>query len=142
MKIRSMTKADLDFAINLTSKEGLSSTKTDFEELLGFDSHSCFIGEENNERIGMFCAISYGQFGNIGNLIVIDNYRQKGLDSILMKHAMSYLFEKGASVIFLDGVQAAVSLYERLGFRKICKSLRLSENITGETSDYVRLMDS
>jgi ribosomal protein S18 acetylase RimI-like enzyme len=142
MKIRCMTKADLDFAFSLTSKEGWSSTKTDFEELLEFDSHGCFIGEENNERVGMVCAISYRHFGNIGNLIVIDDYRQKGLGSILMKQATSYLYGKGASMIFLDGVQAAVSLYESLGFRKICKSLRLSGHITGKTSDRVRLIDS
>ena len=142
MKIRCMTEADVDFAISLTSKEGWSSTRTDFEELLRFDSHGCFIGEKKNERVGMVCAISYGHFGNIGNLIVSEECRGRKLGSVLMEHAMSYLLGKGVSMIFLDGVQAAVSLYERLGFKKICKSLRLSGHITGKASDYVRLMDS
>jgi ribosomal protein S18 acetylase RimI-like enzyme len=142
MKIRCMTEADLDFAISLTSKEGWSSTRTDFEELLRFDSHGCFIGEEKNKRVGMVCAISYGHFGNIGNLIVPEICRGRKLGSILMEYAMSYLLGKGASVIFLDGVQAAVSLYERLEFRKICKSLRLSGHVIGKASDHVRMMES
>ena len=137
-----MTEADLDFAISLTTKEGWSSTRTDFEELLRFDSHGCFIGEENNERFGMVCAIPYGDFGNIGNLIVIDDYRERGLGGELMEHAMSYLQRKGASVMFLDGVQAALSLYERLGFRRICKSLRLSGIVTGVISNNVRIMEN
>lgn len=141
MKIRCMTEADLDFAISLTSKEGWSSTRIDFEELLAFDAHGCYIGEKNNEKAGMVCAIPYDKFGTISNLIVIDKYRGKGLGTILMEHAMNYLDEKGISTIFLDGVQAAVSLYERLGFKKICKSLRFSGNITGEPSNYVRQME-
>jgi predicted N-acetyltransferase YhbS len=89
----------------------------------------------------MVCSIPYGKFGNIGDLIVIDEYRGQGLGASLMKHSMSYLFEKGAIDIFLDGVPAAVSLYERLGFRKICKSLRLAGKITGKISGYVRPLE-
>ena len=135
-----MTKADLDFALGLTSKEGWSSTKTDFEELLAFDAHGCFIGEENREKVGMVCAITYGEFGTIGNLIVIDEYRGRGLGAMLMEHAMSYLCRIGALEMYLDGVQAAVSLYERLGFKKICRSLRLSGIIAGKSSRKVRPM--
>ena len=72
----------------LTSKEGWSGTRTDFEELLAFDSHGCFIGEENSERVSMVCAIPYGKFGNIGNLIVIDECRGRGLGATLMEHAI------------------------------------------------------
>jgi ribosomal protein S18 acetylase RimI-like enzyme len=140
MKIRCMTKADIDFAIGLTSKEGWSSTRTDFEELLVFDSHGCFIGEVKDKRVGMVCAIPYGKFGNIGNLIVIDDYRGRGRGAMLMGHAVSYLSKKGVSAIFLDSVQLAVTLYERLGFRKICKSLRLAGGVAREDSDQVRLM--
>lgn len=140
MKIRCMTEADLDFAVGLTSREGWSSTRLDFEELLAFDSHGCFIGEKNDERVGMVCAIPYGRFGNIGNLIVIDEQRGKGIGSNLMEHAMSYLLRKGANELYLDGVQAAVSLYERLNYRKICKSLRLKGNVTGVSSNHVKPM--
>jgi ribosomal protein S18 acetylase RimI-like enzyme len=141
MKIRCMTKADLDFAFGLTSKEGWASTRTDFEELLAYDPHGCFIGEEKDERVGMVCVIAYSEFGTIGNLIVIDDCRGRGIGTLLMEHAISYLHEKGVSIMFLDGVQPAVSLYQRLGFSKICKSLRLSGNVTGENSNQVRQME-
>jgi ribosomal protein S18 acetylase RimI-like enzyme len=141
MKIRCMTKADLDFAFDLTSNEGWSSTRTDFEELLAYDSHGCFIGEEKNERVGMVCVIPYSEFSTIGNLIVIDDCRGRGIGTLLMEHAISYLHQKGVSIMFLDGVQPAVSLYERLGFREICKSLRLSGKVTGEDSNQVRQME-
>jgi GNAT superfamily N-acetyltransferase len=140
MQIRSMSYDDLDFALTLTSSEGWSSTRHDFEELLEYDPHGCFIGEIETEPTGMVCAISYGKFGFIGNLIVLESCRGQECGRTLMEHAMHYLRDLGAKSILLDAVPMAVTLYERLGFRKICKSLRLEGTISGKKSSFVRDM--
>jgi hypothetical protein len=57
-----------------------------------------------------------------------------------MEHAMHYLRNRGVQSILLDGVPRAVTLYERLGFKKICKSLRLEGAVSGEGSREVRPM--
>jgi len=138
--IRPMSCDDLVFALTLTSVEGWNSTKRDFEELLEYDLHGCFIGEIDSEPMGMVCTVSYGEFGFIGNLIVLESYRGQQYGRILMEYGMNYLRACGAKSILLDAVPEAATLYERLGFRGICKSLRLEGTVSGEESRHVRDM--
>ncbi|MFW9800459.1 MAG: GNAT family N-acetyltransferase [Candidatus Thorarchaeota archaeon] len=141
MDIREMTSADLDFAISLTEAEGWSSIKRDFEELLLFDPNGNFVGEEEGVPIGMVCALSYGHFASIGNLIVVNEFRGQGKGAELMEHAMEYVKNKGTDVLMLDSVPAAVPLYERLGFNKVCRSLRLAGRIEPRRSLKIRPME-
>jgi ribosomal protein S18 acetylase RimI-like enzyme len=135
-----MSISDLDFALSLTTLEGWSTTKKDFEELLQFNPRGSFIGEVDGDPVGMVCTVNYGEFGFIANLIVQDIYRGQNFGRILMEFAMKYLLDSGVESILLDGVPKAVPLYERLGFRKIERSLRLEANITGRKSQHTRPM--
>jgi len=74
----------------------------------------------------MVTSISYGHAGWIGNLIVIPEYRNRGIGKELMVKAMNYLKKKGVKTIKLDAELRAVSLYRRLGFEQQCNSLRFS----------------
>jgi GNAT superfamily N-acetyltransferase len=140
MHIRQMLHEDLDFALSLTSAEGWSSTRRDFAELQEHDPLSCFIGEINAEPIGMVCTASYGEFGFIGNLIVHESCRGQECGRILMEHAMHHLRVLHARSILIDAVPRAETLYERLGFRRICRSLRLEGMMSGERTEKVRGM--
>jgi GNAT superfamily N-acetyltransferase len=141
MHIRRMSYDDLGFALSLTSAEGWTSTRRDFEELLQNDPCGCFIGEIESEPMGMVCTVSYGEFGFVGNLIVLESFRGQQNGKELMEHGMNYLWAYGAKSILLDAVPKAATLYERLGFRRICKSLRLEGAISGKTSSHVRNMN-
>jgi len=141
VQVRPMSYDDLDFALALTSSEGWNSTKRDFEELLEYDPRGCFIGEIETEPIGMVCTVFYGEFGFIGNLIVLESCRGQECGRTLMEYGMQYLRARGAKSILLDAVPKAATLYERLGFRKICKSFRLEGTISGKRSRYVRDMN-
>ena len=136
-----MSVSDLDFVLNLTAHEGWSSTRRDFEELLKFNPKGSFIGEVEGEAIGMVCTVNYGEFGFIANLIVLPTYRGQQFGKTLMELAMKHLLDSGAKSLLLDGVPEAVSLYERLGFRKIAKSLRLEAYVTGRTTQHTRFMN-
>ncbi len=136
-----MLSKDLDFAIGLTMAEGWLSIKEDFKELLLFDQHGSFIAEIKGEPVGMVCAISYGPFAFIGNLIVRKEYRKQGYGTTLMNHAIEYLREKGTEVIMLDGVPAAASLYRKLGFQEVCRSLRYEGRVEPKVSEKARDME-
>ena len=56
-----MSNNDLDFALNQTTLEGWSSTKQDFEELLQFNPKGSFIGEIDDDPVGMVCTVNYGE---------------------------------------------------------------------------------
>ena len=140
MNIRPMLKQDIDFALLLTSCEGWGSIALDFEEILAFDPESCFILEINEAPVGMICTIPYDGFGFISNLIVLKEHRNRGLGAILMKHALAHLEKRGVRSHLLDGVLSAVSLYERFGFEKKHKPLRLEGRVEPKTSDDIREM--
>ena len=135
-----MSKGDLDFVLNQTIREGWSSCRDDFEELIIHDSTGSFVGEVNGESIGMVCSVNYGKVGFIGNLIVENKYRGHNYGRLLMEYAMKYLLNKGTKSIFLDAVPKAISLYEQLGFKKIAKSLRLESNFRGGSPQNTRPM--
>jgi ribosomal protein S18 acetylase RimI-like enzyme len=135
-----MSSNDLDFVLDQTAREGWSSTRSDFEELLHFNPKGSFICEIDGTPVGMVCTVNYGEFGFIANLIVLPMYRGQSFGKILMKLAMKHLLGTGTKSILLDGVPNAVSLYEHLGFRKIVKSLRLEAIATGRSTKHTRLM--
>lgn len=137
VRIRHMKLQDLDFAFSLVKAEGWSTSKTDLNDLLIHDNLGCYIAELNDESIGMVTGISFGMFGFIGNLIVIDSMRGHGIGTLLMNDAIKSLSDRGVRAILLDGVEKAIPLYERLGFRKLYKSLRFKGILKGEVSEYV-----
>lgn len=141
LEIREMQSSDIDFALSLTEEEGWSSIRSDFEELRLFDQHGCFIAEEDGISIGMACALSYGPFGTLGNLILVREYRGRGYGTKLMEHGLEYLKGKGVDFAMLDAVPKAVPLYERLGFKKVCRSLRLRGRVEPAVSAKVRALE-
>jgi predicted N-acetyltransferase YhbS len=125
--IRTMAAGDLDFAAACTQAEGWQSeTREVFDWSLGFDPGGCFVAQSEEGRAGICVATSYRALGFIGELIVLPRHRNRGLGRRLLDRAIDELTRRGARAIFLDGVPAAVPLYERAGFRKVCRSLRFS----------------
>ncbi len=125
LRIRPMTAADIDFALQCTIAEGwISETRDLFEGFLEYAPEGCFLGEVDNRPIGMCVATPYGEYGFFGELIVIKEMRGRGFGLLLTANALDYLANSGAKQIYLDGDHGAIGLYERLRFRKICRSLR------------------
>ena len=141
MYIRTMRTSDLDFAVTLTAAEGWSSeTRAEFEGFLAYDPAGCFIAEVAGRQVGMCVATRYIGFGFLGELIVVEDMRGQGLGRRLLESAVSYLHAHGAGTIFLDGVLAALPLYERAGFRRVCRSLRFIGSLRGQPHPGVRQM--
>jgi ribosomal protein S18 acetylase RimI-like enzyme len=136
-----MQLADLDFAAQCTAREGWTSeTRAEFEGFYAHDPAGCFLAEAEGQRIGIGVATSYGTTGFVGELIVVPERRGRGVGRRLLERAIEYLHGRGTQSIFLDGVTAAVPLYERLGFRQICRSLRFAGTIEGRAQACVRAM--
>lgn len=123
--IREMRPADIGFAADCTAREGWASeTRVDFEGFYAHDSGGCLVAERQGKAIGIAVATSYGEFAFVGEIIVDPVERGRGIGRALLDRTVAYLRARGARSICLDGVVAAVPLYERAGFRKICRSLR------------------
>jgi ribosomal protein S18 acetylase RimI-like enzyme len=141
LTIRPMQPADLDFAAQCTAREGWASeTRAEFAGFYAHDPAGCFLAEAEGQRIGICVATNYGAAGFVGELIVVPERRGQGVGRRLLERAIAYLHGRGTQSIFLDGVTAAVPLYERLGFRKVCRSLRFAGAIVGRVPTGVRSM--
>jgi GNAT superfamily N-acetyltransferase len=141
MDIRQMCMEDLSFAAECTSAEGWVSENIDvLESFYLNDPQGCLVAEENGRQLGICIATSYGTCGFIGEVIVRPEARGKGIGAALLNRGVSYLETRGAETVYLDGVLKAVELYERNGFRKICRSWRFSGRLPGKNSPRVRQM--
>jgi ribosomal protein S18 acetylase RimI-like enzyme len=143
MHIRTMRASDLDFAAGLTAAEGWDGeTRAEFEAFFAYDPASCLIAQVAGRRIGMCIAIRYTGFGFLGELIVVEDMRGQGLGRQVLESAISHLQAYGARTVFLDGVLAALPLYERAGFRRVCRSLRFIGQLRGQPHPGVRSMQA
>lgn len=132
LHIRNMKVDDLDFASECTAIEGWASeTREELDHFLGYDAEGCFIAEWHAQKVGMCIGTSYGVDAFLGELIVIKQFRERGIGQRLLQHTLGYLKKKGAKNIFLDSTLNSVGLYKKIGFREICISLRFEGQITG-----------
>jgi len=141
ISFRTMTRGDMDFAASCAAAEGwVTETREEFEGFRAYDPNGCFVVEQAGDPIGIGVATGYGEYGFVGELIVLSDFRGAGVGRQLLDHAVSYLKNRGARHILLDGVNPAVSLYQRAGFRKICRSLRFAGKPGGSPHRRVRPM--
>jgi ribosomal protein S18 acetylase RimI-like enzyme len=141
MSIQAMNASDLDFAAHCTETEGWSSeTRAEFEGFYEHDPGGCLVAKIGDQSVGIGIATSYRGFGFVGEIIVIAEERGKGIGRMILENAVSYLRAKNCRSIYLDGVLKAVPLYERTGFKKICRSLRFYGQIEGRAHAGIRPM--
>ena len=139
--IRRMQPEDLIFAAARTFAEGWQG-ETIFE-LAGSYQHDpdgCFIAEIDGDPVGMCFGVAYDTFGFLGGLIVLPEVRGQGIGRGLLEHTTAYLEGNGLKSVFLDGVPRAVSMYERCGFQKVCRSLRFQGQPVARAHPHVEPM--
>ncbi|MBN2030001.1 GNAT family N-acetyltransferase [bacterium] len=143
MRIRHMTFSDIEFALACTHEEGWrSETSETFKNFLQYDAEGCFIAEEDHQAIGLCVGTHYGNWGFLGELIVIKEKRGLGIGRSLLNHTIVYLKDRGSETVVLDADLLAVPLYENVGFQKICRSFRFIGRNEGNRSPHVRVMQA
>jgi predicted N-acetyltransferase YhbS len=137
--VRRMTAADIDFATALTHAAGWASESLDvFSAFLENDPAGCFVALAGQERAGVCVATQYVSNGFIGELIVGSPWRVLGVGPLLFQRALDHLLAGQMENIYLDGDLNAISFYESMGFRKVCRSLRFRGKIKGKKHAHIR----
>lgn len=131
---RVMTPDDEGYFMHLMDMVGWGMTPGDYSRMLRFSPEGLFIGSIDGVDLGMVASVNYGDIAWIGNLVVLPESRGKGVGAALMKKSIEYLTDDGAKSIRLDGVQLAVPLYRRLGFKDEYWSLRYTGVATSHES--------
>jgi len=139
--IRSMTAADLPFAVQRIAEVGwLIEDRANLDGYFIHDPQGCLLAEVEGKPVGICTATSYGKSGFIGKLIVSPEARGQGVGAALLNYGVDILRRRGADTVYLDGVFKAAPMYERNGFRKLCRSLRFNGKLAGREHGDVRPM--
>jgi ribosomal protein S18 acetylase RimI-like enzyme len=117
LQIRTLSKEDLPFAVQITGQMGWNLVEDDFKFTMDLEPEGCFVAVDNSERIGLATTISYGNIGWFGNLIVNKAYRNKGAGSKLVKHSIQYLLRKHVKTVGLYAYENRIHFYNRLEFK-------------------------
>ena len=97
---------------------------TDEAELDGIDNQCYHIYYKENGRVAAYCRIvpkglAYDYIA-IGRVLVLKEYRRRGLAQKLLKEALKYIKEElKEDTVVLSAQVYAKSLYESVGFKEI-----------------------
>jgi GNAT superfamily N-acetyltransferase len=137
--VKNMSKGDVAFAVRLTDTMDWNLAEGDFDFMMELEHKGCFVLLSNSERVGIVTAISFGDVGWFGNLIVSEQHRKKGAGSLLASHAIKYLKNNNVETVGLYAYFEKVAFYERLGFTYDSHFIVLSGNgFPSPTDSHIR----
>ncbi|MCO6436272.1 MAG: GNAT family N-acetyltransferase [Phycisphaerae bacterium] len=114
--IRHFTSGDIGFALVQTGREGWDATAELFRTTLELEPQGAFIAEADRRAVGMITTLRHDETAWIGNLIVVPEYRGRGVGAMLMERAMEHQTGRGVRTLRLEADPAGIPLYRRLGF--------------------------
>ena len=116
--VEKMAADDFPFAIQLTDTVNWNMTEEDFRLMIELEPDGCFILCDDSEKIGVATSVSFGKVGWFGNLIVHEDYRKRGVGTLLVKHAIRYLKSRNVETIGLYAYPWLLRFYGDLGFER------------------------
>jgi len=115
--IRTIKPLDFSFIIRLAALENIKYSKKDLKRIIDFEPEGCFIALDGEQRLGIVTAITYGNVGWIGNLLVEKSTRRRGTGTKLVKEALEYMQKKDVKIPKLYCFPKRIPFYRRLGFK-------------------------
>jgi GNAT superfamily N-acetyltransferase len=116
MNIRTMTAADIPFAMRLKVQNGWNQLEGDWRRQLELEPAACFVAEVDEQPVGTACACVFDDVAWINFVLVDQTRRGNGIGTALMRHVVHQLDERGVFSIRLDATPLGQPVYEKLGF--------------------------
>jgi GNAT superfamily N-acetyltransferase len=119
--IREMTAADVPAAMRLKEAAGWNQTAEDWRNLLAIEPRGCWVEEIDEAGVrtvaGSTTLVCYGRdLGWIGMVLVLPEFRGRGIARRLMQHALRFAEENAVRCLALDATDMGWPLYRDLGF--------------------------
>jgi len=106
--------------LKLAAAEGWVADPWEFAFLLAEFPAGCLcMRDSDGKAIGFVTSLQHEKSGWIGNLIVAEGFRGKGLGEALFREALGALHAAGVGTFWLTASNMGRSLYERYGFNSI-----------------------
>lgn len=119
--ISTMSRAELDIAIDWAALEGWNPGLHDGDSYFAADPQGFLVGRVGDVPVATISVVRYGDFGFLGFYIVHPDWRGRGHGFALWQAGMARL--AGCNVA-LDGVVAQQDNYRKSGFRLAWRNMR------------------
>jgi ribosomal protein S18 acetylase RimI-like enzyme len=117
VEIRTLGEADLAAAMRLKESAGWNQTEADWLRLLRLEPGGCFAATAGGRLVGTATTTAYDrELAWVGMVLVDSEFRRRGIASLLMDAALSYLDGRRVETVKLDATPDGRHVYERLGF--------------------------
>ncbi len=114
--VRQMSADDFPFATKLANTMNWNMAVEDFEFSSWLEQLGCLVAVHGSQRVGIATCVSFGKVGWFGNLVVKEEFRGRGVGSLLVEHAVDYLQNRGVETIGLYAYPELIGFYGKLGF--------------------------
>jgi hypothetical protein len=132
-RIRKMTPAEMDLAVEWAAAEGWNPGLHDGPVFHSTDPNGFFLGLLDGEPIACISTVAYDDtFGFLGFYIVKAGVRGKGYGLQIWQKGMEYLGDRNVG---LDGVPAQVDNYRKSGFTLAYRNIRYGGRSVSGTID-------
>ncbi len=123
LPIRDATRDDLQAIAALRATEGWGVHEWALDVVIGRESARCVVAVDREGAIaGVGSGIVYGPLGFIGNMIVAERHRRRGVGSAILGAVTDFLEANGCRRLELNATATGRPLYERHGFTSIGRS--------------------
>jgi GNAT superfamily N-acetyltransferase len=130
--IRTMSRAELDRAVDWAAVEGWNPGLGDADAFYAADPAGFFVGLLAGEPVASISLVAYDtQFSFLGLYIVQPAHRGKGLGLKLWQEALA---RHGTPLVGLDGVVAQQENYKKSGFQLAYRNIRYRGVVAGKRS--------
>lgn len=110
---------DIGPFLALAHETGWICEPWEFEFLLQTFPQGCWAWRENGVTAGCVTSIRHGKSGWVGNLLVQQEFRRRGIGRVLMEQAVVALLKEGVETVWLTASADGAGLYRKLGFVEI-----------------------
>jgi GNAT superfamily N-acetyltransferase len=122
LRVRQMTRAEMDLAIEWAAREGWNPGVNDADLFYATDPQGFLIGELKGQPVAAISGVNYGDaFGFAGLYIVLPEFRGYGFGLHLSGWIMKHL---GTRNVGLDGVVEQQANYMKSGFKIAHRNVR------------------
>lgn len=121
LQMRIATDADLPVIGALREAAGWTSQEWALRAVLNLHAARCVVVTDDLDRIvGVGSGISYGFLGVVGNMVVAEDHRRRGVGTAILEAVVDFLSrERGCVRLELNATSEGRLLYERHGFETI-----------------------
>lgn len=124
-EIRSLTLSDVPFGMMLTDMEEWHRSAPDWVRLIRLQPDGMFLAVADGIPAGTAGILSYGQVAWVHSVIVLPDFRGRGIGGTLMQACLEFARARVVPTTKLDSVDGVEPFYRRLGFREEYASWRM-----------------